>query len=181
MPDGYELHDGRFLCEAVSQSAADAISLWTLPCPANKVWTILSASYYPSAAETRTVHWCVLSRAGLYYPISVPVAIALSMTILYPLVTEGMEIKLFPGESLNVRRDVATAGSSMTIRYRYIETDLPFYSYAEPLNKVVKSAQRHGSTFRATGGISPGGSGSGGGIIGGGHPSGGGGGGAEPV
>ena len=87
-----------------------------------------------------------------------------------------MEIKLFPGERLYGWRDVATAGSNFYVRARFIETDLPYYSYEEPLKKIIAQPQKHGSVFRALASSSAGGGGGGGG-----RPIGGGGGGAKPI
>jgi len=182
VPEAYELHDGRFILDKTFTSAANAVVVdgASFPggrVPEGKVWTILSGSYNPSALETRTVFWLILSRGSNLFPITQPVAIALSGSILLPLLTMGMEIKLFPGEWLRVTRDAATAGSTMTMILRIIESDLPFYSHEEPLKKIVKQAQRRGSVYRSSGGISIGG-----GMPGGGHggEGGGGGGGAEP-
>lgn len=163
MPDGYDLHDGRLICEVATASAANAIFLNSDPVPVGKVWTFLSASYYPSATETRTVQWCVCGRSNYIYPIQIPVTISLGALVYLPLVTEGMELKLFPKEFLRIQRDVATAGSTMTMLYRYIETDLPYYKYNEPLNRVVQSTRKHGAVYRSSGGISVGSGPSGGG------------------
>lgn len=178
--DAYESADGRYIQERVAESAANALSVSYGVVPGNRVWTVLSGCYYPSVAETRTVQWKLYGRSGYPFPVTFPAAVALSPNIFLPLVSEGMELKLFPGEFLRVDRDVATAGSTMLATIRVIETDLPFYKYTEPLNRVMQSAVKHGSVYRATGGVSVGGGpgaphgpGAGGG--------GGGGGGAEPV
>jgi hypothetical protein len=157
--DAYELHEGRFLQEGVFTSAADALYVTSGLVPAGKVWTILSATYNPSATETRTVQYVLAGRNNAQYAIRDPVAIALTTTMGFPCVTEGMELKLFPGEYLRVQRDVATAGSTMAMKMRWVETDLPYYSYDDPLNKVVKAAQRHGSAYRSSGAVSIGGPG----------------------
>jgi uncharacterized membrane protein YgcG len=176
MPDAFELHDAHFISDRAITSGAGALTITGPTVPAKKVWTILGASYSPSVAETRTVCWFIVTRAATYIAISFPTAILLPPGN-WPLLTQGMELKLFPGEALYVNRDVATAGSTITLAIRYIETDLPFYSYEEPLKKVVKAAARHGSVYRSSGGIS-----TGGGSGGGGHDlPGGGGGGPESV
>jgi uncharacterized membrane protein YgcG len=164
--DGYEIHDGRLLQQHATISAADALLVLGQIVPANKLWTVLLGLYIPSAAETRTVWWSIYTIGGVQFPVGIPAAIALSSTIPLPLLTEGMELKLWPGDRLRVSRDVATAGSTMTIYYRFIETDLPYYSYIEPLNKVIRRSQQHGSAYRSGGGISPGSPGSGGGSPG---------------
>jgi len=172
-PEAYGLHDGRFVEEQYRTCAANALIVNSGIVPAGKVWTILSALVYPSVAETRTVHLGLVSRYGTEYPVTIPVSIALVSTIPLPLLTYGMEIKLFPGDKLYARRDVATAGSTMTIIYRYIENDLPYYSYEDPLKKVIAQPLKHGSIFRPGGG-----GGGGGGFV---PPGGGGGGGPKPI
>lgn len=156
----FELHEARYKQQVIAQSAVNGLTATSPAVPANKYWTVLEACLFPSAAETRTVQWAILSGAVLL-PVTIPVAIALSSTILFPLMTEGMQLTMWPGDQLRATRDVATAGSSMTIIVRYIESDLPYYSYVEPLNKVVRAAQQHGSTYRATGALSTGAPGSG--------------------
>jgi uncharacterized membrane protein YgcG len=177
MPEAYELHEGRYIQEYVVSSAANAVLLQGNIVPAGKVWTILSACYFPSAAETKIIEYSVIARSSSRNAISIPVSILLDATMRLPLLTEGMELKIFPGESLYVARDSATAGSTMTLIVRFIEADLPFYAYEEPQKKVVKVSQKHGSVYRSGGGISEHGTPS----SGHGTPGGGGGGGPEPV
>jgi len=179
MPEAYELHEARFIQTKLVNSAANALYAEVGPVPAGKVWTILCAAGFPSVDETQTVWMAIfIPVGGLTFPITTPASMALKMTppIFRPGVTEGMEIKLYPGEYLRAYRGSATAGSSIYIAVRYIESDLPFYSYEEPQNKVVRQTFKRGSVYRASGGgISERGGGSGG-------PSGGGGGGGpKPV
>ena len=173
----YELHDARFVQDVSGASAAAGLTAYVGPVPAGKSWAILGASYAPSVAETRTVYFYITSRGGNIFPVTVPQSILLSGSLFFPALTMGMEITMTPGEKLFISRDAATAGSFMYLFAKIIEVDLPYYSYQEPLNKVVKQAQRHGSVYRSSGGISIGG-----GMPGGGHggEGGGGGGGAEP-
>jgi len=142
MPESYDLHDGRFLERKLKASAANATELNYYPVPANKVWTFLGASYVPSAAETRVVTWFILT-GGDYCMISRPVSILLGGWARFPLLEQGMELKLFPGEILGISRDVATAGSTMTIFARIIETDLPPYDYVEPQERKRITAAKH--------------------------------------
>jgi uncharacterized membrane protein YgcG len=180
MPDGYALSDARFVQEKAIGSAANAEALTILVCPAGKICTILSAGYSPSVTETQVVYFEIYSKAAYDYPITMPVSISLGNLVpRLPCLTEGMEIKIFPGEALLVIRGGHTAGSTMSAYVRWIETDLPFYKYTEPLKPVVDRTTKHGSAFRGAGSGS--GGSTGGGIIGGGHPTGGGGGGALPV
>jgi hypothetical protein len=171
--DAYDLHEGRFIQEPVTLSAADALSISSLVVPPGKVWTILSARYNPSATETRTVQFGILTKGGSFQPIRVPVSVALGVAIYYPLLTEGMEFKIYPGERIQAVRDVATAASTMLLLMRLIETDLPYYSYEDPLKKIIAQPFKHGSIFR---GARPSVSGGGGG-----RPEGGGGGGPKPI
>jgi uncharacterized membrane protein YgcG len=178
--DAYELHEARLLQQYTQTTAANALYGGSPVVPAGKVWTILSAAYNPSVSETQVVWFSIYnSQSTRTYPITVPLSMALTTVIPHAGLTEGMEIKLYPGEALWIQRGAATAGSTMSFAMRYIETDLPFYSYEEPQNKVVRQVQKHGSVFRRSGGISPGGSGGGSGEGHGGVPSGGGG--PEPV
>lgn len=175
MPEAYDLHEARFIQTQLLGSAADALYIGVGPVPAGKVWTILSAGAFPSVAETRLFWFSIyLPTGGLTFPVTTPVSLAASMTppAFLAGVTEGMEIKLYPGEYLRAYRSVATAGSSIYIAIRYIESDLPFYAYKEPLTQIVQKSLRHGSVYRSSGGISqrtaPGGSpGTGGGGGGG--------------
>lgn len=147
--DGYELYDGRYIQEYTGASAADALSSPAIgPVPAGKVWTILNASYNPSAAETRVVYFYVISRAGTWLAVTWPTSVAASNVQLIPALTMGMELKLFPGEELRCHRDVATAGSTMVIYGKWISADLPYYRYVDPLAPVVKQTQRRGESYR---------------------------------
>lgn len=176
--DAYELHDGRFIQErAVTTGAAELVAPSAVV-PDGKVWTILGAYVTCSANETKK-YWFAINATGSGRPIPVtrPVdaAIANATYQYFPLVTEGLELRMYPGQYLCAFRDSATAGSTLTLVIRYIETDLPFYSYEEPQKKVVRSQAAHGSVYRSSGGISsaPGGGGTGVDGGGGGHGHGG--------
>jgi uncharacterized membrane protein YgcG len=175
MPEAYEIHEGRLIQEVVVQSAANALSVFLPAVPVGIVRTMLQGSFYPSVAETRTVYFAIQSRTGSQFPITVPQTIALSTVILFPALTQGLEIKLWPGDLLCAFRDVATAGSTCLVRARFIDNDLPYYSYEDPLKKVIDQPQKHASIFRGGGGAAGGGGG------GGGRPAGGGGGGPKPI
>ena len=172
--DAYGLHETRFIQTTVATSAANADEVWIGPCPVGKIRTILSGLYYPSVNETQVCTWMVLSH-GQYFPITVPVSVSLNPTLLPPI-TEGLEVKIYGGEYIGCRRSSHTAASTMFIAIRFIETDMPYYSYEEPQRKVVKQYLRHVSSFRSVGGVAGGGP-----LPGGGHSGGGeGGGGGEP-
>jgi hypothetical protein len=148
--DAYELHEGRLIQDGIAVSVADVLYAALGPVPVGKVWSILSASLYPSVSETRMVWFSIRARSGMFHPVTVPVSNIAAPGIPYPMLTMGMEVKLFPGEYLFAYRDVATAGSTITLRLRFIDSDLPYYSYVEPLAKVVQQAQRRGSITRAS-------------------------------
>jgi len=181
MPDGYEVHDGRFIQYKSATSGANGHFVTIGPVPANKIWTILSGIGYPSVDETQD-YWFAIYKSGVgNFVVTKPAqhVFDVSEENHLPLLQEGMELKLFPGEYVMFSRDGNTVGSTITLFIRYLETDLPFYRYSEPLKPVVDTTKKHGSAFRGVGG--GGGGSTGGGIIGGGHPTGGGGGGALPV
>ena len=163
MPEAYDLHESRLVQQNNSGSAADALLVDSAAVPAGKVWTIIRADVKPSAAETQVYCFQVFSATGLGYTVTLPMSVALGIAYGLPLLEQGNEMKLFPGDRLRARRAAATAGSNIVIYYEYIETDLPYYSYVEPLNKVVKAKIQHGSAFRSSGSLSTGSPGSGGG------------------
>jgi len=179
--DAYDLHEARFIQYYWKDSAANDTSVTAGPVPAGKVWTIIGAGYIPSAAETKIVWWSVRTPAWVAdgIAVSIPFSVALSATQMYPLLEQGMELKLYPGESIRVHRDSATAGSTMSIGVRYIESDLPYYAYKEPQRVPTEQKIQHiaPSRYRAGGGAAF----RGGGIVGGGHGGSSGGGGSEPV
>lgn len=160
--DAYEVHDGRFVQDRQFISAADALVVNSAAVPVNKVWTIIGLGYFPNTAETKIIVFSIGKLAGAFvYPITVPVSIALSTARGLPGLQEGMEIKLFPGEYISVNRDSATAGSTMILNVRYLETDLPYYEYVDPMSRVVSKKRAHGSVYRTTGGLSMGSGGAG--------------------
>jgi len=135
---------------------------------------------FSTVAETQNYWFSILSRDGIDFPVTIPAEATVDTAIkrYYPMLREGMELKLFPGESLYGYRDDATAGSFLYIYARFIESDLPYFQYREPLKPVTRKASEHGRAF-ASGKLStssmvePGGPG--------GPGEGGGGGGPEPV
>lgn len=154
MTDAWTIHEARFIQLSQVTSAANATTISSAAVPNGKVWTILAGGYYPDAPETRYIATNVATAGGSSYPIAYPVTLLLNTVARFPIVTEGMELKLFPGEYIYITRDVATAGSIMILQLRYVETDLPYYAYEEPLNKVVQTSQKHGSAYRAGAAVS---------------------------
>lgn len=143
MPDAYEIHDAQFLQKLSGQSAVAGLSCYLSNgiVPGGKVWTFLSAFINVDVAETRNFWFSILSQ-GHYFPVTLPQSFALDPATqkYYPMLREGMEIKLFPGERLYAFRDVATAGSTMTIYSRVIETDLQYYVELDK-HKVLQRRQ----------------------------------------
>lgn len=129
MPEAYQIHDAQFLQVASAISAADALFAAIGPVPTGKVWTLLSVLGYCSAAETQIYWSAIQSLDGNYYPITRPASFAIAPAVSqwFSALLEGMEIKLWPKESIRMHRAVATAGSTIGIYIRYIETDLDFY------------------------------------------------------
>lgn len=147
MPDAYLVSDGRYIGEDVRVSAAGATSLDSTPCPENYVRTILTAGYQCSAVETKTLYWAIVRPSGNVFPITIPIAQAMNAN-LFPLVEQGMEVKMFPGEILRIYRDSATAGSTMAMYIRFIESPLPIYQQYEPQKDVLAQKFRRGSITR---------------------------------
>jgi hypothetical protein len=157
--DAYELHDARYIQYAIRASAVGELALSFGPVPNNVIWTILSAIGSCNVSETQDYWYSVLKAGVSYFSVTEPHEFIINPAINrgVPLLREGMELKLFPSEFLTLHRDAATAGSNLTLHVRFLENDLPFYSYEEPLKKVVRASQRHGSAFRSSGMISIGG------------------------
>lgn len=162
MPDGYELQEGRYLQYRSATSAANGLAIGIGPVPAGKIWTILAGYATCTVAETQIYWWALLDpSATYYYPVVRPVSFAVAPAVgqHFPLLTEGMELKVFAGEYIYAMRAAATAGSTLTAVYRIIETDLPLYTYLEPqevkrLKNIASQAlhgmQRSGGGFVGT-------------------------------
>lgn len=179
--DAYRINEARQVQEIGAQSVADALVVYTGQVPAGKVWTVLCALLSPTVAETQIVWFAIGTVSGYKFPVTRPVSMALAPALeqVFPLVTEGMELKLFPGDRLFAFRAAATAGSAIRMTVRLVESDLPYYQYEEPLKPVLRKSFKHGSAFKGGGFGYGGGGGSTFGPESGG--GGGGGGGGEPV
>jgi len=153
--DAYELYESRFVQWATISGATESLWVESKPVPEGKIHTLIGAGYRPSDTETENVQFQI-HRPGRVIPITQPVSFAyVAGSDLYlPLLTEGMELKLYPGEFLTANRDGHEAGTAMTLSIRYIESDLPYYAFEEPQKKVVKASLKRGSVYRSTGGIS---------------------------
>jgi len=174
----YDLHELRFAQTRQVTSAANSLVVNCHVVPANKLWTILAGRYFPDASETRTVSVSKETMGGTL-PIRIPASIALSISVFYPIVTEGNQVVLLPGEYLKVERDVATAGSTMTLTIQIVESDLPTMKYHDPQKLLSQDRRKRGfasasilgSTAAAMGGhAGEGGEGGGGGGEGGAIP-----------
>lgn len=177
MPDGYALQDGRYIMLVTGSSAVAGLTAQTAAVPAGKVWTVIGCNGICSVAETRTVGYSMITAGGNIIMLTQPVSFAYlnSAYLGFPLTREGMEVKLWPGDSIVYCRDAATAGSTITVYARVIETDLPLYTYDEP--QVVKRQKQGISQLRQVIGAAAGGSSSAGVVIPEAPPPGGGGGG----
>lgn len=175
MPDAYEIFHGRFISKLEASSTLAGLLATSAAVPPNRVWTILSAILVVDADETRDFWFSVGSFAG-YFGVTIPQSFAIvgAANKWYPMLREGMELKLFPGETLCGHRAAATAGSTMVLHARYIESDLPIYEEYEPQVRRAQVKRRSSGQRISSGG----GSGSAGGS---GIESGGGEGGAPPV
>lgn len=142
MAEAYQVHDGQYISQAEYTSAANGLTALVGPVPVGKVWTILSARCSSDIAETQAYWFCIRARTGTYYPVTLPADFECDPATLktYPLLREGMEIKLFPGESIVGARDAAAVGSTITTCIRYIETDMPLYRYEEPQKEKMRQS-----------------------------------------
>ena len=139
----YRLDEALFYNEGAATSAADAVQVLSTAVPRGKVWTILDITYFPSVTETRVVAPYVMSRGNVQHVIDYAASRAINPAAVQAgLLPAGIEIVLFAGERIGVWRDVATAGSTMTMNFRYIETDMPGITYIDP--QIQRARQRAG-------------------------------------
>lgn len=153
----YEPHEIRLVQERTNVSVANAenVNVGYPGVPAGKMWTVTSFGYRPSVAETQVIAIVKVTRSGGEVGIFNPLSLALNPATATPI-EQGMELTLFPGEYMIVYRGGHTVGSQMYVTMQFVESDIPYYAYTEPLGPVVRKAARHGSAYRSTGGISPG-------------------------
>jgi hypothetical protein len=128
MPDAYEVHDAQFLQKELNTSAADALLIGGTICPPGRCRTIVAAIAKCSVAETQD-YWFSRLYQSVYFAITTPASKTITPAVnrWAPMLLEGMEIKLYPGEYLMAQRAVATAGSTMSIEIMFIETDLQYF------------------------------------------------------
>lgn len=132
MPESFAAAEFRLVQERAEVSGANWLELaFTSLVPAGKIWTVIAFGYKPSVAETKTISIGKYTRSGAEMAIMNPVSLALNPMVCTPL-EQNAFIDLLPGEGLTVRRDSATAGSTMSVTMQYIEWDMPLYDYIEP-------------------------------------------------
>lgn len=149
MPAWFELHEAQFVQDLYTTSAVAALTVDLQAVPKGKVWSILVAECHPSVSETRIFQFEKVTRSSWTYPLSVAVSLTASPTFRVPLLTQGQEITLYPGEVLRAKRDAATAGSTFLIQAQFVETDLPYYRYKEAQRGIAERRRQHG--YPATG------------------------------
>lgn len=129
----FDLAEARFVQLHYNTSAADSLTIYsTRVPPENKVWQVLSLALYPSVTENRTFVF-EKQKGGWYFAITRPyTGLIGTAAIRLAGLESGDEMLLLPGEQLGARRDVATAGSTLSIMFEFVEHDLPLYDYIEP-------------------------------------------------
>lgn len=149
MPDGYQLGDAHFIILNTNNSAVNGLVVASdPPVPQGKVWNILQAYAYSSIAETQN-YWFSIYRHGRPFPVTAPASAVVDPATdkFYPCLREGLELRLYPGDTLRAYRDDHAVGSTLYIVLSYIETDLPLYTYDEP--QVVYRQTKAISSFRS--------------------------------
>lgn len=145
MTGAWKLEDSRLVqLRDVQSGAGDTALDATAYVPAGKIWVITAFGYYPSVNETKIVS-VIKSTTSASFALINPVSLALNPNI-FTFIEQGMEYLLFPGEKITVRRDSATAGSTMRAFTQIIEVDQPLYTYEEP--QIVKREKRAISSIR---------------------------------
>lgn len=135
MAEAYGLAEAQFIQWKTATSAANGLTVSAGIVPAGKVWTVLGAYIATSVGETQDFWFSVVDKLGSFVmPVVLPIEFTTAPATYhhFPFVREGMEFKLFQGEQLWALRDAATAGSTITIVARIIESDMPLYEYIEP-------------------------------------------------
>lgn len=141
MPDAYRIDECRFLQTVDATSAADAtVIALGRSVPPGKIWTLFSWDYYPTATETVEVWFYVLNALTSKAHYFNWASRAFTGYGRIPALAGMDEMKLFPGDEPRVGRKTATAGSSMVMTIRLIESDLPFIKYVEPQDERKRKA-----------------------------------------
>lgn len=148
MIGGARLDEFRFLERRSVTSAADALSVSLDPVPVGKTFTIISYHAFPSQAETRTWQFRRTSQ-GRFFVLNSPITVTLAIQEPCTSLPPGSDLVLFPGEVLSVRRDAATAGSTITLEALGVFSDMAPTRYIEP-QRLIASRRRSGAWPRAS-------------------------------
>lgn len=150
--DVFEPKDIRFLQERTNSSGAGGLSVNIGPVPAGKFWTVTLArgsNSVGAGGENQVIWFSVRRPNGNYFPVTRPVQQVVDSTVsqFFPMLTEGLELRLNEGEMLFFFRAAATAGSTITINAVFIESDVPLYTYEEP--QIALKSKRILSSIRS--------------------------------
>jgi len=178
MGDAYRLDELRFPQEFSQSSAVAGVTIdttaWVVP--PNTVRTVLQLTYMVDVGENRWIS--VMLLGATTHAIRGPFNYDSNNGAPCAILEQGMEIRMLPGDRIRVDRSAATAGSTMTLRVRYVDHFMPYQRNVEPQDARKKMTPAYRAAREATSGISAGGGG--GGEAGTGFAEGGGGGG-EPL
>lgn len=132
MGDAYRLDELRFIQEYNRSSAVAGTSIdcTDFVVPANTVRTILWFSYQVDIAENRWIS--VMLLGATTHAIRGPFNYDGNNGAPCAVLEQGMEVRMLPGDRIRVDRSAATAGSTATIRIRYIDHFIPYQKYIEP-------------------------------------------------
>lgn len=154
MGDAYRLDELRFPQEYTKSSAVAGTSIdcTDFVVPANTVRTILYFSYQVDAAENR---WLSIMLLGaVTHAIRGPFNYDGNNGVPCAVLEQGMEIRMLPGDRIRVDRSAATAGSTATIRIRYVDHFIPFQKWVEPQDARKRMSPAYRAAREATSGIS---------------------------
>lgn len=172
--DAYRPEELRFVAEfsQASAVAGTSIDTTTFVVPSNTIRTILYASLSTDIGEARNGTFKIIGNGVVHAVRSWAWSTNNGSPI--AILQEGNEIRLLPGDRLRLDRDVATAGSTMTLYVRYIDTIMPFQTFQDPYNPARRKSNYlpnpggggySGPASGGTGpGTSPGSGGTGGGV-----------------
>lgn len=146
----WHLEDARLRSHLTVTSAANADTVYIGSyVPEGKVWIVHAVGYWPSVLETQTVSFAKYANGAISYGLLNPISVAIdpAKSQVLTCIEQGMELILFPGETIYVCRGNHTAGSTMTVRAEITEIDLPLYTYDDP--QTVKRQVRAMSSIRS--------------------------------
>lgn len=132
MGDAYRLDELRFIQEYSRDSAVAGTSIdcTDFVVPANTVRTILYMAYQVDVAEDR---WISVKLLGaVTHAIRGPFQYNGNNGSPCAVLEQGMEVRMLPGDRIRVDRSAATAGSTATVRVRYVDHFIPYQKNVEP-------------------------------------------------